>query len=294
MIGAKIVGQMADTYRKIRNTIRFMLANVYDFKPEKDALPFEELSEMHRYILSRASAVLDEVTDAYEKFEFYKVYRLLYNFCTIDLSSLYLDILKDVLYTWAAHSKERRSSQTVFSEILRILTLVVAPILPYTSEEVWKCLPCNDGRSVHLQNWLKAPGKWQDKNLETRWQRLLAIRSAVMKKLEEKREKREIGNSLEGDVLVKTKDRELLEFLNSFNGDLNTIFIVSHAQVEFADKLEESIGSEDDLSKFMVIVTKARGAKCERCWKYRETVGSFSDHPSICAECRDVVKEIRT
>jgi isoleucyl-tRNA synthetase len=291
MIGAKIVGQMADTYRKIRNTLRFMLANVYDFNIKSDALPYSELGEMHRYILSRTCAVMEEVTDAYEKFEFYRVYRLLYNFCTIDLSSLYLDILKDVLYTWGADSRERRSSQTVFSEVLRILNLVIAPILPYTAEETWKFLPCYDGRSIHLQDYPDIPAAQRDTNLEERWKRLLAIRSVVMKKLEEKREKREIGNSLEGAVFIQTSDRELFDFLSSFTDNLGTIFIVSHAEIKFTDKIEEPISDEEGLSKLSVTISKARGTKCARCWKYRESVGRSAEHSAICSDCVDVVNK---
>jgi isoleucyl-tRNA synthetase len=204
---------------------------------------------------------------------------------------LYIDILKDVLYTWAADSRERRSSQTVFSEILKLLNLVIAPILPYTAEEIWKCLPCYDGQSVHLQNYPETPLNWRDENLETRWRRLLVIRSAVMKKLEEKREKREIGNSLEGEVLIQSSDKEVFDFLSSFKRDLSTIFIVSHANVEFTDKISEFAGEDNDLSRLSIVVTKAHGEKCARCWKYRESVGTSSEHPAICEDCMKVVKK---
>ena len=293
MIGTRIVGQMADTYRKIRNTIRFMLANVYDFNLKKDAVPYEKLGEMHKYILSRAYKIFNEVIDAYESFEFYRVYRLLYNLCTIELSSLYLDILKDVLYTWSTDSLERRSSQTVFSELLRLLTLSIAPILPYTAEEAWKYLPCSDGKSIHLQNWYKIPENWHDEKIEARWDRLLIIRSAVLKSIEEKRVKREIGNSLECEVLIQTADRELLDYLNSFKDELAMIFIVSHSFVEFADKIKEFAGADGDLAKISIKISKSRGRKCERCWKYRETIGVSNENPTICSECLDVVNKIR-
>ncbi len=289
MIGPNIVGQMADTYRKIRNTIRFMMANLYDFEADKDAVRYEELGEMHRFILSRSEGILEEVTEAYERFEFYKVYRLLYNLCTIDLSSLYLDILKDVLYTRAADSQERRSAQTVFCEILRIMTLVVAPIMPFTAEEVWKYVPGSDGRSVHLQDWPEVTSKWRDLELESRWERLLEVRSVVMKRLEEKRERKEIRNSLEGDVVVKTSDRELFDFLRSFNEDLRTIFIVSHADLDFVEGEVARSEELEGIENLSVTVQSARGTKCRRCWKFRESVGKFEDHPEICEECKETV-----
>jgi len=169
------------------------------------------------------------------------------------------------------------------------MTLVVAPIMPFTADEVWKYVPGCDSRSVHLQDWPEVTSKWRDPDLETRWERLLEIRSVVMKKLEEKRERKEIRNSLEGDIILKTSDKVLFDFLKSFGTELRTIFIVSHADLDFVEGEGSEPGEQEGIENLSVTVESARGTKCRRCWKFRESVGRFDDYPEICEECRETV-----
>ncbi len=291
VVGESVFAQMTDAYRKIRNTFRFLLGNLYDFDEEEDCVPLNEMTEIDRWALSKTQALLEEVTEAFERFEFHRAYHRTYNFCTLELSSFYLDILKDRLYTHAPTSPERRSSQTVFSRIVRLLDLMVAPILPFTAEEVWSAIRKEtDPESVHLAAWPEPDSVARDKELEERWHSLQRVRSEVAKVIEGKRETRDIGNSLESRVSLYAPAGELLDFLRSFGGNLKTVLIVSAVEVVESDGKalpKDTIGTA--IEGLYVRISEAPGQKCKRCWKYSPSVGESMTHPELCEECETVV-----
>jgi len=287
VVGESVFIQMTDAYRKIRNTFRFMLGNLSDSDEESDSVCLEDMTEIDRWALSRTQALLDEVTEAFERFEFYRAYHRIYNFCTVDLSAFYLDILKDRLYTYGPTSRERRSSQTAFARILRLLDLMLAPVLAFTSEELWaKIRRKGDPLSVHLAPWPELDEAIRDRDLEERWQRLQSVRSEIAKVIEGKRETGEMGNSLEARVSLFTRDEEMLDFLKGFGGNLKAVFIVSSVDVIDANRESVPEGAiPSAIEGLSIAVSQAEGQKCKRCWKYTPTVGQSSHHPEICGDC---------
>jgi len=275
-ISPEILVQVADAYRKIRNTWRFMLGNLYDFDPVSDSVAYGELEEIDRWALHRLQELKKKVIDAYERFEFHQVYHGVYNFCTGDLSSFYLDVLKDRLYTFAAGSRERRSAQTVLLEMLKDLIRLAAPTLSFTAEEAWRCLPesAREHDSVHLAQMPRVRDDLLDAELAGRWTELLEVRSFVLKALEDARRDGLIGNSLEAKVVVKTSG-DTSRLLEGFVLSLPSVFIVS--EVELSD--------EADAEEPAVSVSKAAGAKCVRCWNYKTSVGCNPLYPDICDRC---------
>jgi len=275
-ISPEILAQISDAYRKIRNTWRFMLGNLYDFDPETDSVPYANLEEIDRWALHRVQELKKIVIQAYDRFEFHQVYHAVYNFCTGDLSSFYLDVLKDRLYTFAPRSRERRSAQTVLLEVLRDLIRMVAPLLSFTAEEAWQCLPqsARDSAGVHLAEMPDVRDEYFDEELAVRWAELLEARGFVLKALEEARRGGLIGNSLEAKVIMKAGG-DVLKPLTGFGTALPSIFIVSEVE------LLESVG----LVEPEVTVEKAAGSKCVRCWNYRTSVGRNIDYPEICGRC---------
>ncbi len=277
------LARLAEGYRKIRNTFKYLLGNLSGFDPEKHRMDFDKMLEVDRWALSKLEALKEEVTHAYENYQLHRVYHAVYNFCVRELSSFYLDSLKDRLYTDSRASVSGRSSRTALYEILMDLTRIMAPVLSFTSEEVWRCL----GRttSVHLEDWPKAVTKRRDAGLEQKWERFLTYRDRVLKSLEESREKKEIGNSLEAEVELSASRGEELDFLSTFKDDLPGLLLVSGVV------LKEATSSSD--SGLLVSVRRAPGIKCERCWNYRSTVGKDKSHPALCHRCADVVKGIK-
>jgi len=271
--------QLAEGYRKIRNTFKYLLGNLHGFSASKDSLRYEELLEVDRWALSKLELLKEEAHQAYENAEVHRIYHAVYNFCVKEMSSFYLDVLKDRLYTDARSSVSGRSARTVLHEILTVLVKVLAPILSFTSEESWQTLGFPG--SVHLETWPKAMPSHRRVDLEEKWQKLLEIREKVMKALEEKREKKEIGNSLEAEVELSLSKSEDRKFLENFGEDLPGLFLVSRTQVTSAPAPGEEV---------TVKVSKATGLKCERCWNYRETVGKIKEHPALCHRCADVLK----
>jgi isoleucyl-tRNA synthetase len=275
-ISPEILGQVSDAYRKIRNTWRFMLGNLYDFDPETDSVPYADLEEIDRWALHRLQELKRKVIEAYDRFEFHQVYHAVYSFCTGDLSSFYLDVLKDRLYTFAAGSRQRRSAQTVLVEVLKDLIRVFAPLLSFTAEEAWQCLPrgARDRQSVHLAEMPEVRDGFVDAGLAERWAELLHTRGFVLKALEDARRSGLIGNSLEAKVSVSA-DGDTFKLLDSFGTSLPSVFIVSEVE------LSESEGTDEP----KVSVEKAAGLKCVRCWNYRTSVGRNPDYPDICDRC---------
>lgn len=291
-LSSEILERLADGYRKIRNTFRYLLSNLYDFDPAKDQIRFEDMPEGDKWMLSRLSALVQDADEHYRTWEFHKVYRAAYDFCVYEVSSFYLDVLKDILYILPPSSLERRSAQTVLFRILHTLTRVLAPILSFTSEEVWGFIALSGKEeSVHEAGWPALDGevkRWRNKELDDKWARILGIRDAVMKVLERKREEGLIGSSLEACVVLAPKNEEMGLFVRSNVSIFPALFKVS--QAEAAEKPESGM---EEVTQFALAigVKRASGAKCARCWNYSEKVGSHKDHPDLCERCHKVISE---
>jgi len=287
-------GQMADAYRKIRNTLRFLLGNLNDFDPEKNLKSYRELTEIDKWVLARTQELIRDVSEAYDNFEFHKVHHLIYNYCTVELSSFYLDILKDRLYTFAADSPERRSSQSVFYYLVETLSLLLAPLLSFTTEEVWQlCRRADDPESIHLADFPQVKPEWEDAGLTERWDRLKKIRAEAAKLIENMRARKQIGNSLECKIDLLTENEEQFEFLKSFNGELASIFIVSQINVE---KVEKAVAEQENDTVVhdgtLIKVSPAEGEKCKRCWRFQTSTGADSQYPEICERCAKIVVKL--
>ncbi|WP_071459375.1 isoleucine--tRNA ligase [Bacillus massilinigeriensis] len=284
-----ILKQVAEVYRKIRNTFRFLLGNLSDFTPEKDAVPFESLREVDQYMLVRLNNLIKQVREAYERYEFANVYHAVNNFCTLDLSSFYLDFAKDILYIEAADNQDRRAIQTVLHESLLSLVKLVAPILPHTADEVWSFIPeTEEGESVQFSDMPQYQEIERAKVLEEKWSNFLVLRDDVLKALEEARKEKLIGKSLTAKVTlyVNNKTRDLL---NSISENPAQLFIVSAFVV--AGSMEDAPENALKLENASVLVTKAEGETCERCWIVTPEVGTVEEHPTLCKRCSQVVKE---
>jgi isoleucyl-tRNA synthetase len=286
-ISPEILTHLIEAYRKIRNTCRFLLSNLYDFDPDKDRIQYAQLPELDRWALHRLSELIPRVQKSYCEFEFHTIFHALNNFCSVDLSSVYLDILKDRLYTFRANSDLRRGSQTVLFEILIAMTKLMAPVLSFTAEEIWRTLATQPGgsqgaSSVHLSTFPEVQPQWQDADLSERWEQLLEVRVVVQAALEDQRRDKVIGSSLEADVLIRA-NRERYELLEQYVKDLPTIFIVSRVELSEVHNLPHK-------SDFVAIVSKAKSKKCERCWNYREAVGKDATHPTLCDRCVEAVQ----
>ena len=284
-ISQEIVGRLIESFRRIRNTARFLIANLYDFDPRRDPVRSDELVELDRWILARTGGLVERCRQAYVDYEFHVVYHALNNFCSVDLSALYLDIAKDRLYCSAARGTGRRSAQTAIWKVLDALVRVMAPILSFTAEEVWGYVPALEPRaaSIFLVDFPAAGEFERNDALLAAWERLLAVRDAVTKVLEDARQQGRIGHSLDARVRLQyAPDGDLGVLLGRRLADLTTLFIVS--QVEIADDLPAQTESTI-VPGLRIAIERAVGEKCARCWNYRTTVGSIPEHPAICAPC---------
>ena len=286
-ISNDILKQLSEVYRKIRNTARYILGNLYDFNPDTDSVADDQLHELDRWALARMDEVAKECNEGYEEFDFHQVYHAIHNFCTIDLSNFYLDIIKDRLYVEKPDSVSRRAAQTAIYRILRDMTLVFAPILAFTCEEIWANLPKSSDHNPEACVFNEMPkGKAGDETAEfmAKWERIRKIRDEVNKALENARNQKTIGKSLEAQVTLKA-DGELYAFLKENEAVLEPVFIVSKVVLEqgaVAQTTAETEGLE-------VTVSKAYGEKCERCWAYSDTVGKDEKHPTLCARCAAII-----
>jgi isoleucyl-tRNA synthetase len=284
-ISQEILNHLIEAYRKIRNTSRFLLSNLYDFDPSQHRVPYTQLPELDRWALMRLAELIPRVRTAYEDCEFHAIFHALNNFCSVDLSAVYLDILKDRLYTFRTDSPLRRGSQTVLYDIVMVMTKLMAPILSFTSEEIWRVVATQipgglRETSVHLASFPEVDSKWRDEDLAERWDKLLAYRSQVQGVLEASRRDKVIGSSLEAHVQLEA-DQDTCRFLKPYEKDLGTIFIVSHVT------LKQGAAGQAPLR---VSVEKSRAAKCERCWNYREAVGKDAVHPTLCDRCVEAIR----
>ena len=298
-ISDNILKQLSDAYRRVRNTCRFMLGNLFDFHSidfdlKKDLVPYESLSDLDKFILHRLNGLIKKGLEAYTTYEFHHIYHSLHNFCTVDLSSFYLDVIKDKLYTSVPDSIQRRSCQTVMYHLLNSMVRIMAPIFVFTSEEIWKYMPNFDGKkkSVHLESLPEPVNDWDNPELEKAWDTLLEIRSEVTKALEEARVKKLIGHPLDGAVTIKA-DGDFYDVLKKYSNELHEIFIVSSVELQTEGKLEDAFESTE-IENLSILVKHALGKKCQRCWIYSTTVGEDIQHTKVCTKCSITLKKIQS
>jgi isoleucyl-tRNA synthetase len=273
-ISDEILKRVVESYRRIRNTLRFLLANLADFDPATDAVAVEQWLEIDRYMLAFTKELQDELTQCYQRYEFHLAVHRLHNFCSEDLGGFYLDILKDRLYTAAAKGIPRRSAQSALYHIAHSLVRLFAPILSFTAEEVWEHLTGSAADSVLLHTWHEFPLQSDETVLIERWTRLRELRSLVQRQLEDSRGRGEIGSSLAAAVEIHVGGEDFL-LLDSLGDDLRLVIVTSEARV---------IRSETP-QNVEVAVTPCTHPKCERCWHYRQDVGIDSGRPTICGRC---------
>ncbi len=289
-IGNEILSQLSDNYRKIRNTARFCLGNLYDFNPDEDMLPVEELEELDKYALMKLDDMLTTAHEYYNKYEYHIVMKAIHNFCVVDMSSFYMDVLKDRLYTEAPASRTRRAAQSVLYKVLDALTLAVTPVLAFTAEEIWAYMPHDKSRNPEspLFNEIPRPGYIKkDRAFEKKWERIQDARSDAQKALELARDEKKIGKSLEAKVVLGAEG-ELYEFLKPLEAQLPEVFIVSAVEV-----VKGAVaGYRGETEGLTVGVEAAPGEKCERCWKFDTTVGKDKKHPCLCERCVKVMGQM--
>ena len=297
-IGAGILRQIADVYRKVRNTSRYLLGNLHDFSPGKDAIAVADLPLLDRWMLQRTAEVMDEITESFENYEFFRFFQLLQNFCVTDLSNFYLDIAKDRLYVSAPSDRRRRSCQTVMALIIERLAGLIAPVLCHMAEDIWQNLPYPvEETSVFQRGWPTAPDSWRDASVQEPMQQLRELRASVNKVLEDCRSRQELGASLEASVRLEAHSPSLqsaLHWLNE-NGQpevdgLRDWLLVSQLQIG-GEPWAELLANHDD-SVALIEVARARGTKCERCWHYESDVGQHADHPHLCGRCVSVLERL--
>jgi isoleucyl-tRNA synthetase len=296
-ISPQILSQLIEAYRKIRNTCRFLLGNLYDYDPERDRVEDESMEEIDRLLLHRLQKLILRIRKAYEDFDFHLVFHSLNQFCAVDLSALYLDVIKDRLYSEKAGSPLRRAAQRVLRECLVELTRLMAPVLSFTAEEVWQHIPretlppaLREASSVHLSRFPESQPADVDESLAARWEQLLRVRAEVARVLEGLRVQKRIGSSLDAKVTLYAKEA-LYPFLQSQIKSLAPLFIVSAVELKSwdGDRLPETtVGA--DLKDLAVAGATAEGKRCARCWRYLDSVGRDHQHPDLCGRCADAVR----
>ena len=281
-IGNNIVGQLTEIFKKTRNTARFLIGNLFDFDPNSDYVEYDELKNIDKFALHKLNKLIAEVTEAFENYEFYKYFQSLQNFAAVDLSSFYLDIVKDRLYTAGKKSLSRRACQTVLFENLMALVKILAPVMPHQAEDIWQNVPeVQRGGlvSILLSDWPVVNEKWNNPELEADFTKILKSREVVSRAIEPLRADKKVGSSLEVAVTVKADDDSVLK---TNEKDLADIYIVSQANL--ADEKPSDVLNEYSEEGYTVWVTKAHGEKCTRCWKYREL-----NEDGICPDCADAI-----
>jgi len=270
---------------------RYLLGNLNDFDRETDQVPYQQMEKLDRWALSRLQGLSERVLKAYDEFNFHLVYHNLHNFCVLDLSSFYLDIIKDRLYTSSKTSLARRSAQSAMNEILEVLVRLMAPVLSFTADEIWQYM---DGKerplSVHADCFRPINDTYRDPELENVWEQIIAVRKEVTRILEIARKEKHIGHSLDASVQLGVPNK-LYELLNGYRDHLKFIFIVSSVALADTDQMDGGYESET-VPGLKVAVSPSTEPKCERCWVHDPSIGEDSNHPTICKRCRDVLQEI--
>lgn len=295
-LGKTVLKQMSDVYRKIRNTARFLLGNLHDFDPAKNAVAYDDLPELDRYLLHRITEVFSEVTDAFDSFQFFRFFQTVLNFCVVDLSNFYLDSAKDRLYISAENAPRRRSCQTVLAIALENLAKAIAPVLSHMAEDIWQALPYpTPHTSVFQAGWVTLDDQWCAPTLAAKWQTLAQTRDEVNKVLEQARADKAIGSSLEAKLLLSVTDAQLKETLQALNpadslsgnevDALRYLFLTS--QVELLDTADRitALKYSAQSNALHIGVMDAEGKKCDRCWNYSTQVGASAAHALLCERC---------
>lgn len=279
-----ILKQITEVYRKMRNTARYILGNTSDFDPDKDMVSYNELQEIDKYALLKLNDLVRKCTESYENYDFHEAYQAINVFCVTDMSSFYLDIIKDRLYTAKANSKERRVAQTTMYIILDSLVRMLAPLTSFTAEEIWKYMNKSKNEkveSVMLTTYPEVNSQYENEELRAKWEKIVKIKEIVSKKLEEARAEKIIGHSLNAKVTLFAEG-DLYKFIKENKELLQTVFIISNLEVE-----ENQRSNEEKLG---VKIEQAEGEKCERCWMYSTTVGEDKENPTICHRCSEALK----
>ena len=282
-VSKNILNQIVESYRKIRNTIRFMLGNLYDFDPKEDAVPLEKLNALDRWIISEWNNLLDRLVKAYEDYEFHIIFHETHSFCVNQLSSFYLDVLKDRLYVELPDSFKRRSSQTAIYLILKSMLKALAPVMVHTAEEAWQHLPGEKEASIHLEDWPEKIPTTLTAEEENIWKSFFILRDEVNKKLEDARQRKLIGNSLAAKLEISLRD-EFYQSVSNLDKELGEILLVSDV------KLSRSNGNSNEMN---VTVVPIEYQKCQRCWTYSPSVGEDENHPDLCKRCVSVVESLK-
>ena len=290
----QLMQRVAENYKKIRNSLfRYILGNLYDFDPQRDAIPLAQMQAVDQYMLRQTAEIAEQVTRWYDEFAFHKIYQAINHFCIVELSAFYFDILKDRLYTSAPRSVARRAAQTAIWRIGEALVRLLAPIMSFTCEEVWQYLPQVPERaaSVHVAHFSSADDIFgrelpagDPKQSANDWSTLRAVREEVLKALEEVRADKLIGGGLDAEITIASAE-PVYSVLTRYQDQLRYLFIVSGVKLQQA-------GSTNGTGGIIVQVNKAAGRKCERCWNYSTHVGEDSSYPSVCERCSAVLKEI--
>ncbi|MCM8779778.1 MAG: isoleucine--tRNA ligase [Candidatus Omnitrophica bacterium] len=295
-ISEEILSRLVEAYRKIRNTARFALSNLFDFEPAKHKLDYEKLLRLDKWILWRMSEVLECVDNSYKNFEFHKVYKAIYDFCNEDLSMYYLDMAKGRLYTYAADSVQRRAAQTAIYEILNSLVRMIAPILVFTADQIWKYMPKEEPlSSVHLANWPEENLMFAqkdispEKNIAAQFRTIMELIPDIARLLEEKRSSGTIGSSFDAQIIILTNNDFQYKYLESLKPDLPEIFKVSAVSIEKKDAWDKNLTSSR-YNDIALVVEKAGGFKCARCWNYSPSVGKYKEHSMLCERCVEAIK----
>ena len=285
-IGDNLIKQLVEVFKKTRNTIRFLLGNLFDFDPKADYVEYKDLEEIDKFALSRLAQLIKNVDSAFETYEFYKYFQHLQNFASTDLSSFYLDIVKDRLYTKGKKSLSRRACQTVMYEILHTLISILVPVMPHQAEDIWQNMqPCQKPcESALLIDWAKAKNEWINEKLDEEFSQLLKTREIVSKAIEPLRssEPKVVGSSLEVDIVITSDNKEKTELLEKYSNLLDDLYIVSHV---YTSNTNEDVLSEYSQDGYKIKVLKAKGEKCARCWKYRAL-----NNDGICKDCRQAIE----
>lgn len=289
-VSGEILDRISEAYRRIRNTIRFMLGSLGDFDPEEDRVDYSDMEKIDKWALMKFNELIKKVREAYKDYRLHVIYHSVYNFCAVDMSAFYLDVLKDRLYTSAPEAKSRRSAQTVIYEIGKGLIKLLSPVLVFTAEEAWSYLPlrAKPEQSVHLTQMPIENDEYFDLKLKDEWDKLIVIRQEVSKALEAARIAKLIGGSLEAKIKLYVPDN-LSDIIGSYLEELPAIFIVSQVEIEIDGKIPESAWLSKTVPGLALEIDHAKGEKCARCWNWRLEVGSDERHKELCDRCLDVV-----
>lgn len=285
-IGENIILQLVEVFKKVRNTARFILGNLYDFNPAENYVEYEKLNEIDKYALHKLQTLIENVTAAFEDYEFYKYYQLIQNFASVDLSSLYFDIVKDRLYTAGKNSLSRRSSQTVLYEILQALVKLLVPVTPHLAEDIWQhIIPEQRGNleSVLLTDWPKINLRFKNAEINEKWEEVTKLREVVTKTIEPIRAEKKIGSSLEASAYVKIDSPNIIKAFKSIENELASIFITSQAYILEGAEPENILNTYEE-GIYKIYVTAAEGEKCDRCWKFSEDLAD-----GICSCCQEAI-----